>query len=111
MEAMNKAIRTLNKTIADASKKEASLAAVYDLQLHTVACKKEIPKTAATQPADKKDAFIAGYRKGMNDVLKVELELEEQVAAGDTAKAQATVKKLRDMEKAGHSVYQPPEEK
>src|SRR3954451_19134092 len=65
MEAMNKAIRTLNKTIADASKKDASLAAVYDLQLHTVACKKEIPKTAATQPGDKKEAFIAGFRKGM----------------------------------------------
>src|SRR5947209_7469452 len=46
MEAMNRAIRTLNKSINDPAKKDANLAAVADLELHTVACKGMIPKTA-----------------------------------------------------------------
>ena len=108
MEAMNKAIRTLNKTIADPKKMDANLAAVNDLQFHTIACKGIIPKTAATQPADKKDKFIADYRKGMSDVLKTELELEQQLIAGDNAKAAETVKQLRQMEKDGHAIFQPP---
>ena len=109
MEAMNKAIRTLNKTIADKDKLAANLAAVNDLQLHTIACKGMIPKTASTQPADTKDKFIADYRKQMNDVLKSEMDLEQQLTAGDNAKAADTVKQLRDMEKQGHKAYQPPE--
>jgi hypothetical protein len=110
MEAMNKAIRTLNKTITDANKKDANLAAVNDLEFHTIACKGIIPKGAATQPADVKDKYLAEYRKQMGEVLKTELELEQQVMAGDSAKAQETVKQLRQMEKDGHKIFQPPDE-
>ena len=110
MEAMNKAIRTLNKTITDPKKMEANLAAVNDLEFHTIACKGIIPKGATTQPADVKEKYIADYRKGMNDVFKVEMDLEQQVIAGDTAKAQETVKQLRQMEKDGHKIFQPPDQ-
>jgi hypothetical protein len=110
MEAMNKAIRTLNKSIADPKKLDASLAAVNDLQFHTIACKGITPKGAATQPADVKEKYVTEYRKQMNDVLKTEMDLEQQLIAGDTAKAQETVKQLRQEEKDGHKVYQPPDE-
>jgi len=111
MEAMNKAIRTLNKTIADPKKLDANLAAVNELQLHTVACKGMVPKTAATQPAADKDKFIAEYRKQITEVLKTELELEQQLIAGDNAKAAETVKSLRSLEKEGHKQFQPPDDK
>ena len=68
-----------------------------------------IPKTAATQPADSKEKFVADYRKMMNEVLKSEMDLEQQLIAGDNAKAADTVKQLRGMEKDGHKAYQPPE--
>ncbi len=111
MEAMNKAIRTLNKTIADKSKLEANLAAVNDLELHTVACKGMIPKTASTRPAEEKDKFIADYRAQMANVLKSEIMLEEQLINGDNDKAAETVKSLRGMEKNGHAAFQPPADK
>ena len=111
MGAINRAYRALNKSVADPAKKDASLASVNEMQLHTVAAKGEIPKTAATQPADKRDQFVAGYRKGIIELLKTEIELEEQIIAGDTAKAAETLKKMKQMEKDGHAIYQPPEDR
>ena len=45
----------------------------------------------------------------MIEVLKTELDLERQILDNKNDEAQATVKKLRDLEKKGHQDYRPPE--
>ena len=109
MEAMNRSLQKLTRQIKDKSKNESSLAVVGELQQHTIACKLMMPTGATTQPADQQPKYVAEYRRQMAEVLRTELDLEQQIIDGKNDEAAQTIKKLRDQEKAGHKVYQPKE--
>ena len=107
MEAMNRVLAKLTRQAKDASKNEASLALVSELQQHTLACKALNPAAAATRPSSEQPKYLADYRQQMIEVFRQELDLEQQFMAGDNAKAAATIKAIRQLEKKGHDDFRP----
>jgi soluble cytochrome b562 len=110
MEAINRDLQKITRNVKDAKKNDQSLAAVQDMQVHTVAAKAMTPTAnAATRPEAERPAYIQEFRRQMVDVLHAELDLERQLLDGKNDDAAQTVKKLRELEKKGHKDYRPPE--
>ncbi len=107
MEAMNHDLARLTRMVKDPAKKEAALELIQDLEQHTLAAKGMTPRGAATRPAAERPEYLSRYRRELREVLAAELDLEQQVADGQTDKAVASIKQLRHLEQVGHSEFRP----
>jgi hypothetical protein len=108
MGAMSKALKIISKQVADPTKNSSTLAAVLDLEQHTVAAKGAALRTAATMPtADAKAAKQADFQGDMVTLLRHELDLEEDLLANENDKAVKAVADLHDLETQGHKEFRP----
>ena len=110
METISKAFRTLRRQAKDPAK-NASSAALAGKML--AAAKKSIefdPAWTEDQPKADQAKFVAGYKKGMEQMVAQLTALEKAFKAGDNAKAEAIIAKLRDAQKKGHKAYKKPDE-
>lgn len=105
MDKMNQAFRKLRRQIGDATKNAESLQLVATLKASAEKSVNLIPKMAADQPADKRDAFVAGYKKKMKEFVAALAPLEEALKAGKNDAAKDLVAKLGAMQKEGHTDY------
>jgi hypothetical protein len=106
MQAINRSFKIIRKQVSDPSQNASTLAAVLDMEQHTLAAKSAVPRSATTMPtaaenADKLDDFHAI----MLSVLRQELDLEEQLRANKNDKAAQTVASLHDLESQGHQEF------
>ena len=91
MKAMNKSLRALKKTAADASKKDDNLALISGIKTHLDAAAKLEPAKTKDIPADKKAAYLEKYKNGKAD---------------DAKKA---IDKIADEKEQGHKDFYPDE--
>jgi hypothetical protein len=108
MGAMGRAYRIIRKQIADPKQNASTLAAVLDLEQHTVLAKGAVPRSAATMPTDDaKKAKQQDYQGDMITLLRHELDLEEALLANQNDKAAKIVSDLHDLESEGHKEFRP----
>ena len=107
MQAMDKVFRALNAQVKDPAQNAASLAAVAQLQAATVAAKDGVPPLVAALPEAERPARMVEYKKEMDNLLHQEITLEEQLLAGDNAKAVETLAAMQATQQEGHRGFRP----
>lgn len=108
MQGMSQAFRLIRKQVSDPSQNASTLATVLELEKHTLAAKSAVPHSATTMPTDAQNADkLHDYQTTMLNVLRQELDLEEQLRSNDNEKAAATVASIHDLETAGHKEFRP----
>ena len=111
MEAANRSLRALTRQIKDKSRNASSLTLIAEMQKHTLASKSMTPGGAATRPADEQPKYLTEYRQRIIQVLKTELDLEQQILEGKNDEAANTIKSLRQLEQQGHKAFVPPRDR
>lgn len=105
MSAMNKALRTLKRQAADASKKAENLALIATMKEKIAASLKFEPAKTKDQPAGEKPAYLDKYKKQMADLDKATDELKAAVESGNADAAQKVFEKLSDIKEKGHKDF------
>ncbi len=108
MGAMGKAYRIIRKQVADPAQNASTLAAVLDLEQHTLAAKGAVVRSASTMPTDDaKKAKQTGFQSEMVTLLQHELDLEAALLENNKDKAAKAVADLHDLETEGHKEFRP----
>ena len=106
MEKLSKALKVVNRNLADASAKDANLAKIADAKTALDNAIKLEPAMAATVPAAEKQKFLADYKASMEQTAKALDELKAAVAAGKADEAAKIMEKLNAQKKDGHKKFQ-----
>lgn len=109
MDKLSGAFKKLRRQVADPAKNEDSLALLTTIRAAAEESTKYEPAMTADLPADKRAAFVASYKKSMQELLVQVDALEAALKAKDNAKADELVKKLGSMQKQGHKEFKKPE--
>lgn len=105
MSAMNKALRTLKRQAADASKKADNLALIATMKEKCAAGLKYEPAKTKDQPAAEKPAYLEKYKKQMADLDKAIDELKAAIESGNADAATKVFEKLADIKEKGHKDF------
>jgi hypothetical protein len=110
MEIISKAFRTLRRQAKDPAKNAASAALAGKMHKGAIAGLEHDPAWTADQPKGEQADFKKGFKKEMEVLVGLLADLEKAFVAGDNAKAEAVIAKLRDQQKKGHKAYKAPDE-
>jgi soluble cytochrome b562 len=105
MGVVNSGHKKLKRMLADPAKKADSLEALRLMIESAAKSKHHAPTMAKKVPADKMDAFLAGYQKGMNVLLRELMTLEEALLDGNAEAATASYEKLGAIKKQYHDQF------
>ena len=105
MSGMNKALRTLKRQIADASKKDENVALLEKIKTSLAEATKLEPKKTKDVPAAEKAAYIEKYQKQMADLTKTFDDIETALKAGKADDAKALFDKLAEQKEKGHKDF------
>jgi soluble cytochrome b562 len=105
MEKVSKALKAINRNIADASAKDANLAKLAEAKAANVAALKYEPAKTKDVPAAEKAKFLSGYKAAMEAVGKDMDALKAAIEGGKTEDAKALLEKLNNAKKEGHKKY------
>ena len=105
MEKISKALKAVNRNIADAAQKDANLAKVAEAKAANEAGLKYEPAKTKDVPAAEKAKFLSGYKAAMEEVGKDLDALKAAIAGGKTEDAKALLEKLNNAKKDGHKKY------
>jgi soluble cytochrome b562 len=105
MEKISKALKAVNRNIADASAKDANLAKVAEAKAANQAALKFEPAKTKDVPAAEKAKFLSGYKAAMEEVGKNLDALKAAIEGGKTEDAKALLEKLNNEKKDGHKKY------
>lgn len=101
MRAMNRALRELKTTVADASKRDQSLMSVYAMQAACASAKRAKPEHVEGDPAKVQEEF----RRAAFQLGKVLIDLEEQVLDGKADDAKVTIAKIEALRDEQHKKF------
>jgi soluble cytochrome b562 len=105
MGGIAKDFRALRKIVSDPAQKDAALALAKDMEAHATKAKTFEPsKTKEIPPADQAK-FVADYKTQMDGLIADFQKLEQDISAGDTAGASATLDKLQQDKRDGHKKF------
>jgi hypothetical protein len=108
MGAMGRDYKLIRTQVSDSTKNASTMAAVLDLEQHTLAAKGAAVRAATTMPtADAKKVKQDEYEGDMVTLLRHELDLEEALLANENDKAVKIVADLHDLEAEGHKEFRP----
>jgi soluble cytochrome b562 len=107
MEDLGKAIKALRKSVKDPAKNADSLKLVETAEKAAIASRDMKPAVVEKAPKDKQAELLDGYKKGMDGVIAELGKLKQQIKDNKNEDASETLKKLKDLEEAGHEKYNP----
>jgi soluble cytochrome b562 len=105
MEKISKALKAINRNIADAGAKDANLAKLAEAKAANQAALKYEPAKTKDVPAAEKAKFLSGYKAAMEEVGKNMDALKAAIEGGKTEDAKALLEKLNGEKKEGHKKY------
>jgi soluble cytochrome b562 len=105
MEKIGKALKAINRNVADASQKDANLAKIAEAKTACAASLKYEPAKTKEIPAAEKAKFVEGFKSSMQDVGKNLDALKAAIEGGKTDDAKAILEKLNSQKKEGHKQY------
>lgn len=107
MKQVERSYKALARQLDDPTKDEQSLRAISMLQAGVATSKGMVPHLIEEKPEAERPALLAEYRRMLLDTLKIAVELEEKLVAGDRAAAKSLLEKLHEMEETGHKKFIP----
>lgn len=110
METISKTFRSLRRQARDASKNAASAELAGKMLAAAKEAIKHEPAWTADQPKSEQAEFVAGFKKGMEHMIALLVDLEAAFKAGDNDKADEIIGKLREGQKEGHKAYKKPDD-
>ena len=105
MEKISKALKAINRNIADAGSKDANLAKLAEAKTACAAASKFDPAKTKDVPAAEKAKFIESYKASMQDLGKGLDALKAAIEGGKTDDAKGIIEKLNGQKKEGHKKY------
>ena len=107
MMIMNRAMRTLNGQVTDATKKDDNLKLIADMQRGCLAAKALAPEKAINREADpvKKGGMTAMFRKDLILIMEKLLKIETAILDGKGADAEKLLAEIGDLRDQGHSEF------
>lgn len=105
MEKVSKALKGINRNLADAAQKDANVAKVNEAIAANTAAMKYEPAKTKDVPAAEKAKFLAGYKAAMEEAAKELGVLKTALEGGKTDDAKASLDKLNNQKKEGHKKY------
>lgn len=105
MEKLGKALKAINRNVADAGQKDATLAKVAEAKAANSAGQKYEPAKLKDVPAAEKAKFLEGYKASMQEVGKNLDALKAAIEGGKTDEAKSLLDKLNTEKKEGHKKY------
>ena len=105
MEKIGKALKAINRNVADAGQKDANLAKIAEAKTACAAALKYEPAKTKDVPAAEKAKFVDGYKASMQDVGKNLDALKAAIEGGKTDEAKGILEKLNGQKKDGHKKY------
>lgn len=107
MEGMHETLRTIGKGYTDETKRDEVLAAIQQLQEHTLDAKVLLPHKIEDLPEDQRADAISDYRVRMAMVLGMTTELEVAFLDGEHDKVDNIIRnKLFPIRDMGHDLFQ-----
>lgn len=110
MEKISGAFRRLKRQAPDASKNEDSLERVALIKAEAAAARKLTPALTAEKPEAERAEFVAGFRKGIGELLVHLDKVEAALKAGDNAAVVELVGRIDAFQKDSHKKFRKPEE-
>jgi soluble cytochrome b562 len=105
MEEVETGLKKLRRTLRKTEENAESLKTIGQVKAAMEACKKLAPSMASSVPEADRAKFVEAYKKDMDAVIAEMGKMEKAVKDGKNADAQAVLKKLSEMEEAGHAKY------
>jgi soluble cytochrome b562 len=105
MEEIETGLKKLRRTLRKTEENAESLKTIGQVKAAMEASKKLAPAMAASVPEAERAKFIESYKKDMDVVIAEMGKMEKAVKDGKNADAQAVLKKLTELEEAGHEKY------
>lgn len=103
MKGMNRPLRQLSQQIGDASKKDENLRLINDMQRGCATAKGASLPEKYLKGDDAAKAKLAGeFRSDLIKMMRLLLDIEEDIAAGKTAEASTKLKQVAEMRDHGH---------
>jgi soluble cytochrome b562 len=105
MEEIETGLKKLRRTLRKTEENAESLKTIGQVKGLMEECKKLAPAMASSVPEAERAKFIESYKKDMDAVIAEMGKMEKAVKGGKNDEAQAILKKLSEMEEAGHEKY------
>lgn len=105
MEKLSKALKAVNRGIADAGQKDANLEKIATAKAACAEAVKFDPAKTKEVPAAEKAKFVSDFKTSMEEVGKNLDALKAAVEAGKTDDAKAIMEKLMAQKKDGHKKF------
>ncbi len=105
MEKIGKALKGVNRDLADATKKADNVKKVDDAKAACAAAAKLDPAKTKDVPAAEKAKFVADYKASMQEMGKQLDTLKAALEAGKADDAKAALDKLNAGKKEGHKKF------
>lgn len=109
MEKISGAWRKLRRQVADPASNAASLELVATISAAAEKALTLTPARIEDVPAADREKFAGNYRQGMKAFHTEVIHLAAALKAGDNAAAQELVRKIGDLQKAGHREFKRPD--
>src|ERR1051326_828845 len=101
MKAINRAARALKEQVGDASKKDENLKLIWAMQKNALQAKTLEPERIEGD----KSKWLPDFRKDQNKLMRMLLDLEEQVADGKSDDAAKTFQKVMQYKDSEHEKF------
>jgi soluble cytochrome b562 len=105
MKTMGRNYKQLKGQIADASKKDSTLAMLGEMVKAAEKARTLDPKKTEEIPADKRGQFLADYQKAIDELIAGIHKVEAAIAAGNTKEAATLFASLNNMKRHGHERF------
>jgi hypothetical protein len=105
MEKLNKAIKIVNRNLADPSQKDANLAKLAEAKAALDKAVTMEPAKAKDVPAAQKAKFVADYKAAMKETQVALEELRAAIAADKAEDAAKAMEKLNGQKKEAHKTF------
>ncbi len=110
MEVIGDAFRQLRRQAGDAEQNASTLElleTIHAAAQHSLDFK---PEYTADKPAGEQAHFVESFKEDMHAFIAIVEEAIAAVKAGDNAKAEELVGKMRDTQRSGHKAYRRPKD-
>ena len=110
MENMGQAHRKLRRQISEPTEVESSLALIATMQKDAALALTMPPSMTDTIPKEQQGKFLLAFKRQMLKLMSGLLDVEEAMLDEDIAKAKVANRKLLQVKRRGHEMFQEEEE-
>lgn len=102
MEAMNHALRLVNRQYTDLTQKASTLSLVAEMQKHAETAKTLVPPKAAKMSGDQQTQYLNSFHNDLDKLTTEIAALKQAITADQTDVAKAEIEKISQLKESSH---------